>query len=1066
MLAGRTGIALAQYRDCPARATVSVTTMPVALHALHTQHWSAAADDEPVQPPSPTLTNPDNILPTADRDYSNYASATTATRADFTRRTRPPSPSYLRERSSNPSPADEHAGDRDMGRKDNERSGGLVSRKMLLLRSRTGGTASNGNLRDARRMRNVSHDSIDSDYTSPVLQDVGNLAPEQPAQQAEQLQLPDKELRRKSGSSSGLSGMADFLAKYAKPEGTGSDDETVDDNAPQFESSEVDAQRRKQELEEYNSAVLSKRAEQILANAKKRLNVMEGNLRGARDLVAPLTAANLKRATSLGSAHAHYSQGGSYNSRVRYIPQQQHYEKYDRDGDTDQPMAYRTLHSQASTPAMGRQYQYQHTRNFSEINLPDRPFTSLDQHRSTVQPRSRTPSRARGTESPVQQGLRGSRSYDSLGGGARERPLHNRASPDANHLEALPEGDDEANGRDAVRQRYHHQNSYSQDSNNGLGIYRPTSRSSSRTSDLREQMSSLKGRISTLKDRAREDSLRRQSQANLRSTETTPFNNAESSAPELFYNPVASNVREIEPVEAPIGGKSEPWIVSGSRNAFAEQTGDGQKNHVQYARVVEVVAGSKPERKVKVREIRNNTSPPRETRHKRSGTAIEIGHKRTPSGTATVRPAEKRYSHHQFSSPRTSMPGTFQDEKHVEELLAGPPSPPMSNDGFGNDGFGSSPVLPIMSNDGYIPKTDASIDDDYAPSESDAGESVYEDAVEYEGDGVVPHEHREDAFDYENFFLSGAMARYNSQRRASDASTGSLSSTATARGPAAPAEDNDMDGYVSDPGVGGIFPPATPQTPERLRAIERSLAEKQQAVRPLSEESISTLNSFATAREGTDSSGEDSQMDDEDSPPVSPISESLSRFSGLLALPDRPVSPLSDAGIDVSSSQQGPFTGQVDGAKQSESLEAQTSQSPWTSRIDSPIVDTNNRPRTAVRLRRSSSSDRADSGIGSETNTKKLPQSQFTHRHGQPSRDLTSVAVNALLDPSGAALGLRDNAVLFGVVESLRHVVREMQRKEEEGDGKSGMSKEMRMLMMRRRLERARGALDGGFGGA
>jgi len=178
------------------------------------------------------------------------------------------------------------------------------------------------------------------------------------------------------------------------------------------------------------------------------------------------------------------------------------------------------------------------------------------------------------------------------------------------------------------------------------------------------------------------------------------------------------------------------------------------------------------------------------------------------------------------------------------------------------------------------------------------------------------------------------------------------------------------------------------------------------------------------------------------------------------------VSPLSDAGQDVSMRQHDPFTPQIDEPKESEHAESKAPQSPWANRMDSPLVDINNRPRTAVRLRRSSSSDRADSGIGSETHTKKPQQSQITHRHGQPSRDLTSVAVNALLDPTGVALGLRDNAVLFGVVESLRHVVREMQRKEEEGDGKSGMSKEMRMLMMRRRLERARGALDGGFGGA
>lgn len=926
----------------------------------------------------------------------------------------------------------------------------------MQLRSRT---ASNSNLRDGQRSRNISHGSIDSDYSSPVLQDVGNLAPEQPAQQAEQVQLsmklrlPEKENHRNSGSSSGLSGMSEFLAKYKSSEETGSDDDTVDENALQFESSEVDAQRRKQELEEHNSAVLSKRAEDILANAKKRLNVMEGNLRGARDLVAPLTAANLKRATSLGSAHTHYSQGASYNSRVRYIPQPQHSNRPDPNADREQPLAYRTLHSQASTPALGRQYQ--HTRNFSDINLPDRPFTSLDQHRSRtpVQPRSTTPSRAQTTESPSHTpGLRGRRSYDSLGMGSRDRPLH---TPDANHLEALPEDDEvirhEANWRAAVKQPYRHQTSFSQDTNHGVDSYRSSSRSSSRTSDLREQMSNLKGRISTLKDRAREDSLRRQSQANLRETETTPFNNAQSAAPELFYSLEHAKANEDGKTSPEGAHKPHAWLATGSRNAFADK-----KNYIQCARVVEIPAS---QRKAKVREVRTTPSPPQETVRKRSGTAMETGHHRTPSGTAIVRAAERRYSHHQLSSSLNPMPGTFLDDADVEDVLAAPPSPPHSN-----GDFSSSPLLPDMSGNGNS-RTNTNIDDDYAPSESDAGDSIYEDALEFEGEAIVPHEHREDAFDYETFFLTGAMARYSRQRRRSEASTGSMSSTETAKGPAAPADEGEVvDGYSSDPGVGAKFPPATPRTPERLRAIERNLAGKNLPIRPLSEESVSTLNSYATAREN--GSSEDH---DDGSPPVSPISEALNRFSTSMIVPGRPVSPLSDAGRSPPMPVDHDFfaSSGAESKKRSPMIDS-ARQSPWLNHEMSPDLKGHDRPTPADKMRRSSSSDRADSGIGSETKCSagEPHQNSISHRHGQPSRDLTAVAVEALLDPRGIGLGLRDNAVLFGVVESLRHVVREMQRHEQESDGQDGTSREMRMLMMRRRLERARGALDGGFGGA
>lgn len=68
--------------------------------------------------------------------------------------------------------------------------------------------------------------------------------------------------------------------------------------------------------------------------------------------------------------------------------------------------------------------------------------------------------------------------------------------------------------------------------------------------------------------------------------------------------------------------------------------------------------------------------------------------------------------------------------------------------------------------------------------------------------------------------------------------------------------------------------------------------------------------------------------------------------------------------------------------------------------------------------------------------------------------DPATVAVNALLEtPStsgGKVLGLKDKAVLFGVVESLRKVCRGILEDGEEG------------WVMRRRLEEVRRVLDGG----
>ncbi|TKA68880.1 hypothetical protein B0A49_05350 [Cryomyces minteri] len=112
-------------------------------------------------------------------------------------------------------------------------------------------------------------------------------------------------------------------------------------------------------------------------------------------------------------------------------------------------------------------------------------------------------------------------------------------------------------------------------------------------------------------------------------------------------------------------------------------------------------------------------------------------------------------------------------------------------------------------------------------SETD-GESIYEEP-EYQP-VAERHEDRADAFDYQNFFLHSAVGTYGQPtRRSSVSSTGSAD---TARGPA----PNDSQ-----------EPPATPETPEALRKIERAMHR-----RALSKDSVASMATFATAAEGHD----------------------------------------------------------------------------------------------------------------------------------------------------------------------------------------------------------------------
>ena len=152
-----------------------------------------------------------------------------------------------------------------------------MSRKMMLLRSRTSSSGVmrvEGRQTPTRQPSGSGYASEEYYGSSPTLMDVGNLAPEQP------------EERRAStvgswGDEDDMSKLPQFLAKYPNTEGATTDEELEESSSPVSpkygyavtSDDGLEEKRRQQAEEEYNSAVLSKRAEAILANAKKRLNV-------------------------------------------------------------------------------------------------------------------------------------------------------------------------------------------------------------------------------------------------------------------------------------------------------------------------------------------------------------------------------------------------------------------------------------------------------------------------------------------------------------------------------------------------------------------------------------------------------------------------------------------------------------------------------------------------------------------------------------------------------------------------------------------------------------------------
>ena len=244
------------YRD----TTVSRRKMVGAPAAM--RRSIGGAHDPTASLPSPTLSNVDMLLP---MDSPVQISSPPRRNAE---QQRPPSPSYLR----GPPPGTLHAFPNNMERPAMDHiqgKNGLMSRKMLLLR---GQTASRNNDAVSHSLEQATAGSVEHMEANAAVSNVGGR----------QSDHVDEANGSEGGDSSGsddLDGMPQFLAKYANGDDPESDDESADGDAtPRRPSSGVvkeqpDQDRMRREKEEYNSAVLSERAEAILANAKKRLTV-------------------------------------------------------------------------------------------------------------------------------------------------------------------------------------------------------------------------------------------------------------------------------------------------------------------------------------------------------------------------------------------------------------------------------------------------------------------------------------------------------------------------------------------------------------------------------------------------------------------------------------------------------------------------------------------------------------------------------------------------------------------------------------------------------------------------
>ncbi|KAI0889396.1 uncharacterized protein GGS22DRAFT_70604 [Annulohypoxylon maeteangense] len=492
--------------------------------------------------------------------------------------------------------------------------------------------------------------------------------------------------------------------------------------------------------QERYSTALSRRAEQILANAKRRLTTMEGNLTRARSSLSSPTF-------SIDS------------------------------GSTPSPTSIRpTTAIHRDHDANSREISTGHTRISSENNIPTLP-TDLVKPGAYI-PRS---SSALGAAGGYRPPLHSPRSADYIHGSTRSTPMDGsiygssafaRSKPSLQIREHLLEPLSEDDASQDVDSRPSLEDpkldnflspTFGSYSDKGL----KRSASTTQMRDLKDQMKDLKGRLSTLRDQARADNLKRRSLQSLRTP--SPFTHAQV----------------------------DQWYAGTAQGEDEGSVHSDYKSQLSNEDVSSIDDGAAKDLAVK------QMSP-------------HASEESIPNGFSTVEDSEPSPlgdgDNSSFSSKSDGLSVPNQPEDDADDL--------RTEDGSDEDVDGV--VQEEEEEEEEDEDVEAEMDENdqsvFEDDVSDSGASAYYDSVQNQ----VSHEDREDAFDYEHFFLHSAMGSMSRSRmrKGSRDSFSSEDSVETTRGPVTTSKTRSTAG----------------------KAGSRS--------RRGSHGSISSIESFATATEG------------------------------------------------------------------------------------------------------------------------------------------------------------------------------------------------------------------------
>ncbi|KAF4964997.1 hypothetical protein FZEAL_10819 [Fusarium zealandicum] len=466
------------------------------------------------------------------------------------------------------------------------------------------------------------------------------------------------------------------------------------EGTPAQEPRPTRAPRTKEPGEErYSTSSLSDRAEQILANAKQRLTTMEGNLSRAR-------------------------------SSLNYTPMS--------DGSTPSPPIVRPSTSlrQFNLP-VGKG----HSRMLSDASLQEDLTNSSHTRRSAS---------ALGAAGGYRQPLTSSRSVDALGIGrygssSQKGPLYGLDTT----LEALSEDEDAANeSRRDSSQNYHLQSpTFGSFSDKGM----TRSVSVAQVRDLKDQMNGLKGKISSLREQAQADNLKRRSLQSLRTP--SPFTHSQ-------WDHVFTESRKKQGASP----ETVPWQAPWNHEVSAAVEAKDTLNH----------------------DVGNAAESEDD---KAASVVFEDALEVNPENTEL----EQEESHPVDLEPAVNQEPDLYDNDGMDdegEYWEGD----MSQVDEQQQQNAHYDIQDDVRDDGqeYVQdfgeEEEEEEEENFVDYESESGESLYHDSLQH----PVSHEDREDAFDYEHFFLHSAMGTISQQRMGRRGSWGSVSSedsVETTRGP-------------------------------------------------------------------------------------------------------------------------------------------------------------------------------------------------------------------------------------------------------------------------------------------